>query len=237
MCRSVPSPSPSVLRLLVVDDRLLVRQAMRALFRPDASLHCDCCGGDQAAARAAETAADVVLLDAAPPTGVLGRRIESIRAARPNAAVVLLGDGVTPARLRAARAAGAFGYWTREVSFDRLREALGAAAAGCRAFCPSAKACCSGDDPPAHDPPAHDPPAHDPPPTGPTAATLACLTRREREVLLLLAAGFTVPEIADRLDLARSTVDNHKARLMKKLRLHRLAHLVRFAVREGLVEA
>ena len=61
------------------------------------------------------------------------------------------------------------------------------------------------------------------------------LTAREIEVLQLLAEGCTVRQCADKLDLAKSTVDNHKARLMKKLELHKTVDLVRVAVRHGLI--
>jgi len=58
---------------------------------------------------------------------------------------------------------------------------------------------------------------------------------RELEVLRLIAAGHSVKECAKLLGRSTSTIDNHKARLMKKLNCHRLVELTRLAIREGLV--
>jgi DNA-binding NarL/FixJ family response regulator len=68
-----------------------------------------------------------------------------------------------------------------------------------------------------------------------TPGSVAALTVRERQVMRLLAQGTTVRECAEQLGLATSTIDNHKARLMKKLGLHKASELTCRAVREGLV--
>jgi len=62
------------------------------------------------------------------------------------------------------------------------------------------------------------------------------LTSREREVLQLLAEGRTNKEIAGVLNLSVYTVDAHRGRIMEKLNLHSISELVRFAVRNGLIE-
>ncbi len=66
-------------------------------------------------------------------------------------------------------------------------------------------------------------------------ATFASLTERERQVMRLLARGKSVRECADELGLAASTIDNHKARLMKKLGIHKASQLTCWAVSEGLI--
>ena len=62
------------------------------------------------------------------------------------------------------------------------------------------------------------------------------LTSREREVLQMLAEGKTNKEIAQVLNLSVYTVDAHRGRIMEKLNLHSINELVRFAVRNGLVD-
>lgn len=62
------------------------------------------------------------------------------------------------------------------------------------------------------------------------------LTSREREVLQLVSEGSTNQEIADRLDLSVKTVQSHRAAVMEKLGLRDVTHLVRYAVRRGLVD-
>ena len=63
------------------------------------------------------------------------------------------------------------------------------------------------------------------------------LTSREREVLTLIAEGHSTREIAARLSRSSKTIEAHRGRLMKKLGARRTAHLVRYALRKGLVSA
>ena len=62
------------------------------------------------------------------------------------------------------------------------------------------------------------------------------LTSREREVLQMLAEGKTNKEIAGVLDLSVYTIDAHRGHIMEKLNLHSINDLVRFAVRNGLID-
>jgi two-component system response regulator NreC len=62
------------------------------------------------------------------------------------------------------------------------------------------------------------------------------LTSREREVLQMLAEGKTNKEIAVVLNLSVYTVDAHRGRIMEKLNLHSINELVRFALRNGLID-
>ncbi len=65
--------------------------------------------------------------------------------------------------------------------------------------------------------------------------SLALLTSRELQVMKLLANGNSVRCCAERLDLAESTIDNHKSRLMKKLDIHKTVELTHVAIRQGLI--
>jgi len=73
-------------------------------------------------------------------------------------------------------------------------------------------------------------------PSDPAPSSLPALTRREVAVLTRIGAGFTNREIAEALGISRRTVDSHRTRLMRKLGIKKTAGLVRFAVREGLIE-
>lgn len=61
------------------------------------------------------------------------------------------------------------------------------------------------------------------------------LTTREREVLKLIAEGYSSPEIAERLVLSPRTVETHRANIMRKLELRSTADLIRYAIRHGLI--
>ncbi|HEY5313151.1 MAG TPA: LuxR C-terminal-related transcriptional regulator, partial [Pirellulales bacterium] len=65
-------------------------------------------------------------------------------------------------------------------------------------------------------------------------ASLGQLTRREFDVLLHIAQGYTVKQCAEALGISPSTADNHKSRLMRKLRVHKTVDLARLALRCGL---
>ena len=65
--------------------------------------------------------------------------------------------------------------------------------------------------------------------------SVAALTNRELDVMRLLARGRSVRDCAKQLKLAESTIDNHKARLMKKLKIHKAAELTQLAIRDGLI--
>jgi DNA-binding NarL/FixJ family response regulator len=69
----------------------------------------------------------------------------------------------------------------------------------------------------------------------PADGSIASLSTRERQVMRLLAMGRSVQQCATELGLSHSTIDNHKARLMKKLDIHKASELTFRAIRDGLI--
>ncbi len=63
------------------------------------------------------------------------------------------------------------------------------------------------------------------------------LSHRELEVLTLIADGHSTKSIAHQLNIAYKTADTHRTRMMEKLGIHNAAGLVRYAIREGIIEA
>jgi DNA-binding NarL/FixJ family response regulator len=72
--------------------------------------------------------------------------------------------------------------------------------------------------------------------TGGETSLFDALTPRQRQVLQLIAEGCTNREIAHRLDISVKTVESHRSRLMKRLGIHDIAGLVRYAIRVGLIQ-
>ena len=142
----------------------------------------------------------------------------------PTARLLFLDDSVREIHVRAALQVGAWGYWTKHASFDRIVTAVRRVAAGHKSFCPAVRRILVA---------TPDGLRLDPCPRCPS---LGGLTRREIEVLLYLARGLTVRQCAERMQLAQSTVDNHKSRLMKKLGVHKGVELAVLAIREGLLD-
>jgi len=73
--------------------------------------------------------------------------------------------------------------------------------------------------------------------SGEEAGAYEELTPREREILKLIAEGYTSAEIGELLHLSVKTVQAHRQHIMEKLDLHRPAQLIKYAIRKGLVEA
>ncbi len=69
----------------------------------------------------------------------------------------------------------------------------------------------------------------------PDLPSIAALTTRELEVMQHLAQGSSVRDCAEEMHLSESTIDNHKSRLMKKLRIHKATQLTHLAIREGVI--
>jgi DNA-binding NarL/FixJ family response regulator len=212
------------LRLLIVDDQRLVAQALEALLR--GRLHgattLVTTSWELALRAAGRLQPHVVLADPLLPETVRFQTLRSFARAHPGTRLVVLDDVFRPAVLRIAIASRACGYWSKQASVEQLAAALPLAAQGIWTACPEARDYVARE----RGRICFRPPAD-----------LALLTRREMEVLSLLAQGLAVKECAVRLRLSPNTVDNHKSRLMKKLDLHRLPELILWATREGLVSS
>jgi two-component system NarL family response regulator len=113
--------------------------------------------------------------------------------------------------------AGACGYVLKANAYDDLRRALDAARRGRSYLCADVTQSVVGASLRA---------------VGATPA--AQLSGREREVLQLLAEGLSSPEIGQRLFIATSTVETHRRNIMRRLGIHSVADLTKYAIREGL---
>lgn len=69
-----------------------------------------------------------------------------------------------------------------------------------------------------------------------SAPGLSVLSKRELQVLELVADGLTTPQIADDLELSPKTISRHREQIMNKLNLHSSAELIKFAIRTGLID-
>ena len=152
-----------------------------------------------------------------------GETAESILQECRSSRMMFLDDALRPERLRMTLAAGAHGYWTKQASFDQLCEAICRLASGGTSVCPAARRYLVGCDGHLRFDQTAD------------GTPLAGITRRERQVLVLLAEGLSVRQAAERLCLSPRTVDSHRSNLMKKLGIHKIVDLVRLALREGLI--
>ena len=195
-------------RVLLVDDQALFREALGTLLATNNGITIvgEAGNGEEALARAAELAPEVVLMDLRMPVldGVAATK--RLRLEHPGVRVIALTTFDDDEDVFAALRAGAVGYLLKDAEPDELLNAVRVVAAGEGMLAPTvtrrliATFADGG-----------------PPPTPEAETTLAGLTAREREVFVLLASGLSNAELADQLGVGVGTVKTHVNALLNKL--------------------
>jgi DNA-binding NarL/FixJ family response regulator len=212
-----------MVRILIADDHEVVRSGMRRLLqaRPGWEVCGEASNGDEAVAAAEFHQPDVVILDLMMPglAGIAAAR--AIRASLPRTEVLVFTMHETEEFLAEALSSGARGYVLKTDPSRQLLAAVEALARHAPFITPSMSDAFS----------------HGAPRRGPRGTGAVVLTGREREVVRLLAHGQLNRQVASALGISVKTVESHRANVMKKLELRSIADLVRYAVRNRLVEA
>lgn len=216
--------TPLRTRILLADDHALVRRGLRLVLEAEPDLTVAAEAEDGLAAVRAGLSADVDLavLDVAMPglTGV--QAAGELTRRRPELRVLLLSVHDDPQYLFAALEAGAAGYVLKSAASRDLVDACRAAMRGESFLYPEgARALVrerlrrmrDGDEPPGE-----------------------LLTRRELQVVKLIAEGYTTEEMAAALTISPKTVERHRENIFDKLELRSRVDVTRYAIRRGLVE-
>ena len=213
------------IRILVADDHAVVREGIRHVLATQHGFDIagEAASGADAVKLAGECEPDVVVLDVSMPNGTGLEVIGDVRRAAPQARVLILSVHDEAEYVLQAVRAGAHGYLRKDSSPAELRDAVRAVDRGETVF--SAAMTVRLADALRVE-------------SGRLAreSKLALLTGRERDVLEGIANGQTNKEIAARHGISPRTVETHRESLMRKLEIHSVAGLTRFAVEEGLVE-
>jgi DNA-binding NarL/FixJ family response regulator len=206
---------PMMDSVILLDEHALSRAGLRALLEHELGFRVVADGArlDETAARAAS----VVIVGSNDAGAALGTIRLLAAAARPPACI-RLDTAATADSIKAAFDAGALGYLLRSDGTPALDSAVRAAAAGQRYLSPGASSALV--DHLQHRDPSL--PHH-------------ALTRRQIEVLRLVAQGRSTKTIARDLGLSTKTVDAHRYQIGKRLQVHDVAGLVRYAIRHALV--
>jgi DNA-binding NarL/FixJ family response regulator len=208
-------------RVLVVDDQEVVRAGFAALLgtQPDLTVVGTAADGAAAVDLCRELRPDVVLMDVRMP--VLDGIEATTRIAPDGPRVLMLTTFDLDEHVYDALRAGASGFLLKDVTAERLFDAVRVVAAGEALLAPTVTRRLIGEfarlRPRA------------------TPAALDALTPRETEVLRLIAEGLSNPEIADRLTVGEETVKTHVSRLLAKLGLRDRTQAVVAAYESGLV--
>jgi len=209
-----------VIRILLADDHVLVRQGFRMILaaQPDMEIVGEAGNGREAVEYAERLKPDIVIMDVAMPelNGIEATR--RLAASLPRTRVLALSMHKDSVYVREILRSGARGYLLKDSADADLLAAVRAVAKGDGYLSPAVS------DAVLTDYRRH---VTDP---------IDLLTSREREVLQMIAEGKTNKEIAVALNLSVYTVEAHRGRVMEKLNLHSTGELVRFALRNGLID-
>jgi DNA-binding NarL/FixJ family response regulator len=205
-----------VIRVLVTDDHMVLRTGVAALVEREEDLTTvgEAATADQAVIKARALQPDVILLDAVMPRKSGIDALSELQKVAPGARVIMLSMQTSPSAIRQALTSGAAGYVSKHASATDLLDAIRRVAAGSRYVDPEL-----GGDLVVSD----------------AAALTGSISERERDVLFMLALGYTNQEIAEMLFISVRTVETHRAHIMQKLHLKTRAELVLYALANGLI--
>ncbi len=211
-------------RIVIAEDHTILREGLRALLSAEAGF--DVVGeaeDGRAAIRCCEDLVpDLVLMDLSMPRMHGFEAIKEIKRQNPDVKIIALTVHKTDEYILATLQAGADGYLLKDATHSELVMAIKNVLMGKRYLSPGIserviEGYLEGRE------------------TLKTKSAWDTLTRREREILKLIAEGYKNKEVADYLCISLKTVEKHRANLMKKLDLHSAAELTAFAVEKGLV--
>jgi len=211
-------------RILLVDDHELMREGLRSILEGEDNVEIvgEASSGREAVVLSRTLEPDVVVMDVGMKdlNGIDATR--QIRREFPEIQVIALSSHSDSRYVSAILEAGACGYLLKANAYADLRKALQAAQQGKNYLC--AEVTKGVVDASLHESASRVDPA------------VLVLSEREREVLQLLAEGLTSPQIGKRLFIATSTVETHRRSIMRKLGIHSVADLTKWAIREGLTQ-
>ncbi len=207
------------LRILLADDHKMVREGLRLLIdgQPDMRVVGEAANGREVMLQARELKPDVVVMDLSMPELNGLQATERLKAESPGIKVVAITANEDESYLRQLCKVGAVGYVLKRSAGDELVKAIGLVAKGGVYFeaALASKALARQM-------------------TGGKSDTGAVdLSEREKEVLVMLAWGYSNKEIAARLSLSVKTVETYKVRVGEKLGLRSRTEMVQYALRQG----
>jgi two-component system response regulator NreC len=224
------------IRVLLVDDHDIVRTGLRSFLESQGgfSVVAEANDGFEAVRRALESQPDVIVMDLSMPgmDGMAATR--ELKQRCPGCRILALTVHEDKQFFFEMMKAGATGYLTKGAVAEELVAAIQAVKAGNVYLQPTLAGWLLDD---YRRVVAQVQPKGDGISTNDESIPgLDVLSKRELQVLGLVADGLTTPQIADDLELSPKTVSRHRERIMNKLNLHSSAELIKFAIRTGLID-
>lgn len=210
--------SPKTIRILLVDDHVMVRRGLATLLKvfDDLELVGEAEDGEAAIKLCTEVVPDVILMDMVMPIMDGATATRAIRQMHPHIQIIALTSFKEGDIIKNALEAGAIGYLLKDISADELVWAIRAAYAGRATLSPEAAQALVET-------------VSQPPPPGQD------LTGREREVLSLMIEGLNNTQIAAKLTVSPSTIKSHVSSILSKLGVSSRTEAVALALRSGII--
>jgi two-component system response regulator NreC len=213
-------------RLIIAEDHTILREGLKALIGSDPELEVigEAINGREAVSCVEKLGPDLVLMDLSMPEMHGLEAIKEIKSRFPKTKILTLTVHKTEEYVYAALQAGTDGYVLKDATHAELSLAIKNVLKGNQYLSPTIsakviKGYLGGEKAPLLNSPWNN-----------------TLTRREREVLKLVAEGHKNREIADLLFISPKTVEKHRSNLMRKLKLHNVAAITAYAIEKGVVE-
>lgn len=214
------------IRIAIADDHAIVRDGIRAMCLAVADFECvfEASSAEEFLKLLPKNPVDIAVIDVQMP-GLSGIELaECIREQRPEVSVLIFSGYMDEKTVLDAIAKGVMGYVSKDATLQELKQALLSVAAGEQFYSLSIgeilyksyiRKQLKGND---------------------VAKNNTLLSDREEEVLKGFAEGMSYKEIAEKLFISPRTVETHKENIMKKLELNSLADMIKYAIREGIIE-
>jgi DNA-binding NarL/FixJ family response regulator len=212
------------LRVFLADDHMVVREGLKSLVNAQPDMHVvgEADNGCAAWRSACELSPDVVVMDVSMPEMSGAEATRRLRRECPRVKVLALTVYEDRAYLRQMLDAGASGYVPKRAVTDELVRAIRTVAAGGSYVDPTRAGTLVS--------------SYFNQDTAAGQAPASELSERESQVLRLIAWGYSNKEIGWKLNISTKTVDTYKLRLMEKLNLRSRTDIVRYALRQGLLQ-
>jgi DNA-binding NarL/FixJ family response regulator len=221
----VPEPRSGPIPVLLVDDHTIFRQGLRRLLDEDARFKvvAEANDGREALDLVKAHKPAVVLMDLTMP-GLSGlEATRRLRKASPDTNVLILSVHADEEYVARAFESGAIGYVLKDVRASELFAAVESAADGRRYLSPAVSDMVVNEYLRLRKDRSE------------SESPFQVLTEREREILRLLTEGKSSKGIAAELNVSPKTIETHRANIMRKLDIHNIADLVRYAISRGIV--
>jgi DNA-binding NarL/FixJ family response regulator len=210
------------IRVLIADDHTIMRAGLRSLLEKEDQIEvvAEAENGRRAVQLAVEHEPDVVVMDVSMPDLNGIEATSQVLESLPEAKVIALSMHTDKRFVMGMLRAGASGYLLKDCASQELANAIVSVASNKKYLSPDIAGVVIEDS------------LYGLQQEGETVSSL--LSAREREVLQLIAEGWSTKQIAAHLYVSVKTVETHRRQIMKKLDLHNIAELTKYAIREGL---